>query len=151
VQEGLRERPSRPEMRLNVCCKCPAVKVRAFRFCRCRIVRAPGVERSTDFGYRADPMSFRTLLLIAALAAVPCCVVHTIETGAVLPDGSVYLGWNLISEHGRAQREDYPVGQDLGAFSSIRLTADAPVELHRVTVIFADGERFAAPVPPRLG
>jgi len=96
-------------------------------------------------------MSLRTVLLLAALATTaPACVVHVTEPGAVTPDGSVYLGFDLFSSKGKSDRERILVGQELGAFSSIRLNADAPVALNQVVVIFADGERFNAPVPARL-
>jgi hypothetical protein len=100
-------------------------------------------------------MALRIFLLLAALAvfggASTACTIYTAETGAVSSDGSVYLGWSLFSGRGNAEREDYPVGQQHGAFSSFRLRASKAVALHEVTVILADGERFRAPVPGTLG
>ncbi|GAF69530.1 unnamed protein product, partial [marine sediment metagenome] len=87
-------------------------------------------------------MSFRTVLLLAAIAtALPACTVNMVEPGAVSSDGTVYLGFNLFDARGKPDREDYQIGQQLGAFSSIRLKTDAPVAVTKVHVIFADGER----------
>lgn len=88
-------------------------------------------------------MSFRTLLMLAALAAtaVPACVVHTMEPGAVTADGSVYLGFNLYSADGKTERDAYPVGDRHGAFRSIRVVADDDVVIGKVGVVFSNGER----------
>jgi hypothetical protein len=97
-------------------------------------------------------MSLRTVLLLAALAtAAPACVVHVTEPGAVTSDGSVYLGFDLFSGKGKSDRERIDVGQQLGAFSTIRLNTDESIALSQVVVIFADGERFKVPVPAKLG
>ena len=96
-------------------------------------------------------MRLRIVLLLGALMAVaPGCVVHTMQTGAVANDGSVYLGWNLFSEHGRTDREEYPIGQQYGAFSSFRFTTDQAIDFQKVVVVFADGERYTAPIPDKL-
>ena len=97
-------------------------------------------------------MSLRLLFLLGAIAvASPACVVYATEPGAVTSDGSVYLGFDLYSGKGKSDRESYPVGQQLGAFSTIWLTADEPVAVQQVLVVFADGERYNAPVPATLG
>jgi hypothetical protein len=86
-------------------------------------------------------------MLLAALAiAAPGCTIYTQEPGHVASDGSIYLGWNLFTGK-KADRESYAVGQKLGPYSSIRLHADEASTVSEVTVIFADGERFAAPAP----
>ena len=97
-------------------------------------------------------MTFRTFLLLTAVASIaPACTVYVREPGAVISDGSVYLGFSLISAKGKVDNEEYPVGQQHGAFSAIRLHADESVSLNQVVVIFADGERFTAPTPATLG
>jgi hypothetical protein len=97
-------------------------------------------------------MNLRSLLLPALLlAAAPACVVHTLEPGAVTSNGSVYLGFSLFDDKGKPDREKYAVGQQLGQFSSLQLVADHAVTVSKVVVIFADGERFTAPAPRRLG
>lgn len=97
-------------------------------------------------------MVLRTALLVAFIAmAAPACTVYVQEPGAVASDGSVYLGFHLFSGRKAAgDRESYEVGQKHGAFSSIRLHTDDPVNITEVFVIFADGERYTAPAPGAL-
>lgn len=99
-------------------------------------------------------MRIRAFLLLAAsavaLASAPGCVVHAVEPGAVMSDGSVYVGFNLFDAKGKADRERYDVGQELGAFRSVWLHADEPVAISKATIVFADGERYALPVPKKL-
>jgi hypothetical protein len=95
-------------------------------------------------------MSPKAFLLLAALAIVPTsCTIYTMETGAVASDGSVYLGWSLYSGKS-ADREEFPIGQKHGPFSSIRLHTDKAIALSEITVIYADGQRFAAPPPKTM-
>jgi hypothetical protein len=61
------------------------------------------------------------------------------------------LGWDLFDARGKPDRERYPVGQQHGSFSSIRLHADKAATLSQVVVIFMDGERFIAPAPSSMG
>lgn len=97
-------------------------------------------------------MTFRTFLLLTAVAiTAPACTVYVREPGTVSSDGTVYLGFSLISAKEKVDREEYPVGQQHGAFSAIYLHADQSVSLSQVVVIFADGERFTAPAPATLG
>ncbi len=96
-------------------------------------------------------MHFRTVLLLGTLAtAATACTVQTIPPGTVLADGSVDLGFELFDNKGKPDREAIPLGRQLGALSTIRLVANKPIALSRMTVIFADGERFVAPLPARL-
>jgi hypothetical protein len=94
----------------------------------------------------------RTLCLLALIgvAATPACTIYVNEPGAVMKDGSVYLGFHLYSGKGGFDREEYPIGQKHGAFRSLRLHADKGVEVNEVQVIFADGERWVAPAPGGL-
>lgn len=95
-------------------------------------------------------MILRTVLLLTALVvAAPSCTVYVTEPGAVQSDGSIYLGFNLFSRK-KVDRESYAIGDKLGPYSSIRLHVDEDVNVSEVTVIFADGERFAAPAPGDL-
>src|SRR5690349_1769029 len=96
-------------------------------------------------------MQFRNVLLLAALAtAAPACTVYTTQPGTALADGSIDMGFDLFDNKGKPDREAILIGQELGAFKTIRVIADKPVALSRVTVVFADGERFVAPVPTHL-
>jgi hypothetical protein len=97
-------------------------------------------------------MRLRTFFILAALAAaVPACTVYTVEVGSASSDGTVYLGFNLFSAKGKSEREAYPIGQEHGPFSTLRLKADKAVAISRVTVVFADGERFNAPISELAG
>ena len=96
-------------------------------------------------------MRLRTVFALAALAiAVPACTVYTVEVGSVSSDGTVYLGFNLYSAKGKTEREEFPIGQQHGAFSALRIKADKAVAINRMTVVFADGERFNTNVPAQM-
>ena len=100
-------------------------------------------------------MKKTTLVLISLLAvAMSACVVTAQpprEPGTVNSDGSVYLGWRLLSRNkGKNDRETYNMGAQLGTFTSLRLTTDKPAALAQVTVIFANGEQWMAPIPASL-
>jgi hypothetical protein len=98
-------------------------------------------------------MKTRALFAFALLAlSTPACTVHVPpEVGTVAPDGSTYLGWQLFSGQNKKDQEEYPVGQHLGAFGSIRLHSDEAITLTKVVVIMADGERFTVRAPAKLG
>jgi hypothetical protein len=103
-------------------------------------------------------MTKNALVMLAVLSlGAPACTVTTTsrDVGSVASDGSVYLGWNLVGrDHKDPNVNDsdtYDIGQQVGAFSAIRLHAEKPLTLAQVLVIFADGERWVAPAPPALG
>lgn len=97
------------------------------------------------------------LSLFAVALAAPACVVTAApprDVGTVSADGSVFLGWHLLSRDnktGADDQETYAVGAQLGTFSALRLHADKPLGLAQVLVIFADGERWVLPAPHGLG
>ena len=96
-------------------------------------------------------MNKRILLLLAALAfALPSCTVYVREPGSAAADGSIYFGFHLFRNKG-AEQETFDVGDQQGAFSSIRLFAGDQLDVDQVVVIFSDGERWTAPVPRSLG
>jgi hypothetical protein len=105
-------------------------------------------------------MKKNTLLLVSVLSlALPACVVTTTaprDVGSVAADGSVYLGWHLLNRDNKNKpdnldQETYDIGAQVGGFSTIRLHADKPIAVAQVLVIFANGERWAAPAPAVLG
>lgn len=92
-----------------------------------------------------------SLVLFGSLAlSAAACTVHVAEVGTVAADGSVYLGWHLLSSNQKSDREDFPVGDALGTFSTVRIHVDSAVALRKVVVIFADGVRFTVPVPAKM-
>ncbi len=99
-------------------------------------------------------MKNTALLLLAALA-LPACIINAApprEVGSAATDGSVYLGWRLVSKEkkGANDRETFPVGERFGTFSTIRLTTDRPLNLAQVVVIFMNGEQWIARAPAAL-
>src|SRR5688500_363646 len=97
-------------------------------------------------------MKLRTFLVLGMLALVATsCTVHVGEPGTQMSNGTVYLGFDLFDNKGKADREHILVGQQYGTFSQIFLTANKPIAISKVVVVFADGQRFTAKVPKRLG
>lgn len=103
-------------------------------------------------------MKNHALLLLSLLSvATPACVVTTTaprDVGSISSDGSVYLGWHLLNRdnktNGGNDVETYDVGAQHGGFSAIRIHTDRPISLAEVLVIFANGERWAAPAPATM-
>ncbi|MGZ3423620.1 MAG: hypothetical protein ACXVEF_18305 [Polyangiales bacterium] len=102
-------------------------------------------------------MTKNALVMLAVLSlGAPACVVTTTtrDVGSLNADGTVYLGWNLVggdNKTGANDQDTYYVGQQVGAFSAIRLHSEKPISVAQVLVVFADGERWIAPVPAQLG
>jgi hypothetical protein len=102
-------------------------------------------------------MNKRVFMMLCLVSlAVPACVVTTTnrDVGSVASDGTVYLGWNLIGRDGGNNKpndqDTYDIGAHLGSFSAIRLHVEKPIAFAEVLVIFANGERWVAQVPPVL-
>jgi len=88
------------------------------------------------------------LLLVCAafILGSGACTVYTNNTtkGTVLSDGSVYLGFDLVS---RKRGDSWTlIGEEHGYFSSLRFQVeDRPLNLDRMVVEFGDGEQWTAP------
>ncbi|MBI4702688.1 MAG: hypothetical protein HY744_16320 [Deltaproteobacteria bacterium] len=91
------------------------------------------------------------LVLSAVLLAGGCVVtVESTPVGTVAADGSVYLGWTLISH--KKEADWMLVGVEHGDFSSLRLhVTKAGLVLDRMVVAFGNGEQWNVPVPRELG
>jgi hypothetical protein len=88
------------------------------------------------------------LLLCAVLAfSLAGCTATVTSTapGTVAQDGSVYLGFTLVS---RKQGKDWMlVGERHGYFSSLRFSVeDRPLAVDKMVLEFGDGEQWTAPV-----
>lgn len=101
-------------------------------------------------------MTKTALVMLSLLSlATPACVVTTTnrDVGSVAADGSVFLGWHLIARDNKSSVDDqetYDIGNQFGAFSTLRLHVDRPTTITQVLVIFADGERWVAQAPAAL-
>jgi hypothetical protein len=86
------------------------------------------------------------LLCVAFIVGLAGCTIHDRSTpkGTVMQDGSVYLGWTLIS---RKQGDDWMlVGAKHGYFSSLRFNVeDRPIKIDKLVVEFGGGEQWTAP------
>ncbi len=93
------------------------------------------------------------LCLLVALFLLPtsgCSVtVGGGDTGKVLEDGSVYLGWTLIS---RKKGKDFMlIGEEYGAFASIRFQVTGrPLHVRQLVVTFGNGEKWSPPLKPEF-
>lgn len=87
------------------------------------------------------------LVLCLALAfGLSGCTITTRSAGAVMQDGSVYLGFVLASRK-KTDKDWMLVGQEHGYFSSLRFhVEDRPYRLDEMVVTFEDGERWTAPL-----
>jgi hypothetical protein len=90
-----------------------------------------------------------SLWLLGAALAFPVtgCTATVTSTapGTVAQDGSVYLGFTLVS---RKQGEDWMlVGERHGYFSSVRFSVeDRPLGLDKMVLEFGGGEQWTAPL-----
>jgi opacity protein-like surface antigen len=89
-------------------------------------------------------------VLALALACSGCSVTVTSnEPGTQSADGSVYLGFTLVTQKGG--KDWFLVGQEYGYFSSVRINvADRPLELERVVLQFGNGQTWSPPLPPHF-
>jgi hypothetical protein len=89
---------------------------------------------------------FLIFALLLSFAAAGCTVYTSggAEVGAVLDNGTVYLGWHLLPKK-KTDRELYAVGAEHGQFQSIYLTTNHKVAVKRVVVTFDNGETFEVP------
>ena len=93
-------------------------------------------------------LRFSLLALCATLAfgLADCTVTSTgAQRGTVTEDGSVYLGFTLVS---RKQDKDWMlVGDEYGYFSSVRFSVNnRPFIVDRMVLDFGSGEQWTAPV-----
>lgn len=62
------------------------------------------------------------------------------DVGSEREGGDIDLGWRLFNRKG-VQVETFPVGEQHGAFSAVRLvTSSAPIEVHAVVVLFDNNQ-----------
>lgn len=86
------------------------------------------------------------LLCLAVALGLSGCTIHTTSAGAVMADGSVYLGFVLASRK-KVDKDWMLVGQEHGYFSSLRFKIeDRPYQLDKLVVTFEGGERWTAPL-----
>lgn len=94
------------------------------------------------------------LLAVVTLSLSACVVNNTPprDVGSAAADGSIYLGWRLVSKEkkGGTDRETFNVGDGLGTYSSLRVTTDRAVNIAQLVVIFSNGEQWIAPAPGDL-
>ncbi len=95
---------------------------------------------------------FLIMALVLSVGVTACAVTMSggAEVGAVSDNGSVYLGWHLLSKK-KSDREVYVVGAEHGQFKSLYLSTNHPVEVKRVVVTFDNGEAFEVPVTGKWG
>jgi len=92
-----------------------------------------------------------SLCAVALLGLGGCTVtVYDTPVGTVVEDGSVYLGWTLIS---RKKGKDWiAIGEEQGKFSSLRFkVSKRPLEVDKVVVTFGDGQKWSPKLPSQLG
>jgi hypothetical protein len=92
------------------------------------------------------------LLLCAVLAFGLCGCTATVTStpvGTVMEDGSVYLGFTLVS---RKKDKDWMlVGEEHGYFNGLRFNVkDRPLQVQKMVVTFGTGEEWTAPVKGRF-
>lgn len=89
---------------------------------------------------------FPALLLVALAAGSTGCVIHVKNHGLAEAGGR----WDKLGEQSvdfNVDKDSIPVTASEGLFRAIRLRADnAPVEMLRVEVVFADGSTFSPEV-----
>jgi hypothetical protein len=87
---------------------------------------------------------FAIFTVLLAVGFTSGCVVNvkTVSPGAVAKDGSVYLGFDLVSSKG-FKKDFTNVSEEHGKFSKVRLHVDnAPVRIKRITLTFGNGDKF---------
>ncbi len=91
------------------------------------------------------------LMVLALIVGVSGCEVTVTNTpvGSVADDGSVYLGWTLISH--RKDKGSMSVGKQHGQFSSLRFAVKKRVlNIHRLVVHFGNGEKWSPQLRPHF-
>ena len=98
----------------------------------------------------------RLFILLAALSTLSLlsgCVINVqrVEPGTKAKDGSVYLGFDLVSSKKR-DKDFTTVKKELGKFSKFRLhVSKAPANIKRLTLHFGNGDKFNVRLKPRFG
>ena len=98
----------------------------------------------------------RLFILLAALSTLSPlsgCVINVqrVEPGTKAKDGSVYLGFDLVSSKKR-DKDFTTVKKELGKFSKFRLhVSKAPANIKRLTLHFGNGDKFNVRLKPRFG
>lgn len=97
----------------------------------------------------------RAMMLVSALFfvlfALSGCTVNvtSVPVGAVAEDGSVYLGFTLISH--KKDKDFLLIGAEHGAFASVRLHVTShELQLERMVVTFGNGEQWSPPLRQRF-
>ncbi len=91
------------------------------------------------------------LMCLALFVGLIGCEVTVTNTpvGSVADDGSVYLGWTLISR--RKDRDSLSVGKEHGQFSSLRFHVKKRVlNIQRMVVHFGNGEKWSPKLRPHF-
>ncbi len=92
-----------------------------------------------------------SLCAVAMLGLGGCTVtVYNTPVGTVVEDGSVYLGWTLIS---RKKGKDWiGIGKDQGKFSSLRFrVSKRPFAVQKMVVTFGNGQKWSPKLRPKFG
>lgn len=71
------------------------------------------------------------------------------EPGTQNADGSVYLGFTLVTQ--KRGKDWFLIGSEYGQFTKIRIhVADRALDLESTVIEFAGGETWSPPLPARL-
>jgi hypothetical protein len=91
------------------------------------------------------------LTLCFALLGLSGCTmtVTSVPVGSVAEDGSVYLGFTLISH--KPDKDFMLIGSEQGTFASVRLHVTShDLNLERMVITFGNGEQWSPPLRERF-